>query len=120
MNSQSTPRLTGPSPERRRPRLFSRSPARVQLGDLASQPGQFQPFVGTECGGPIGSLTPFGGNPVPQRLVVDSEFSGDLADAAAAVQHQLRGSLPELLGVLAPSAHPGPPSLADAKSGGVQ
>ncbi len=40
--------------------------------------------------------------------MVDSELRGDLTDAAAAVEHQLHGSLLELFGVLAPSPHPGP------------
>src|SRR3954453_672617 len=121
MNSQSTPRLTAPSPQALKTAAFFQDlPLEFQLSDLAPQPGQLQPFVGTEHGGALGSLTPFGGDPVAQRLVVDAELSGDLPDAAAAVEHQLRGPLPELLGVLAPSAHPGPPSSAGAKSGGVQ
>src|SRR4051812_137084 len=113
MNSQTSPRLTGPSPERRRPRLFSRSPARVQLGDLAPQPGQLEALIGAERGRPIGSLAALGGDPVAQRLVVDPQLAGDLPDAAPAVQHQLRGALAELLGVLAPSAQRAlPPWLA--------
>src|SRR3712207_5367537 len=112
MNSQSTPRFTGPSPERRRPRLFQDLPLELQLGDLAPQPGQLEPLIGAERGRPFGPLTARGRDPVPQRLVVDPQLAGHVTDAAPAVQHQLRGPLPELLGVLAPSPPTGPPSLA--------
>src|SRR5215204_4194254 len=120
MNSQTSPRSPARLPSEEDRGFFQDLPLEFQLGDLAPQPRQLQPLIGGERGRPIGSLPALGGDPVAQRLVVDPQLACDLPDAAPAVENQLRRSLPELLGVLAPSAHPGPPSLAVAKSGGVQ
>src|SRR4051794_30988341 len=121
MNSQSTPRLTGPSPERRRPQLFSGSPARVPARPPCAATGPVPAAHRRPVRpGPRPAAQGLGGDPITQRLVIDPELRGDLTHRPSAVEHQLRGSLPELLGVFAPSAHPGPPSSACAKSGGVQ
>ena len=46
-----------------------------QLRDLASQPGQFEPLIGTERGRTVGPLPTLGRHPVAQRLVVDPQLA---------------------------------------------
>ena len=111
-----TGHLTGP----RANRGISGSPARVPASRPCAATGPAPPLIGGQRGRSLGPLSALGGDPIPQRLVIDPQLGGHLADAAAAVEHQLRGALPALLGVFAATAHPGPPSSARAESGGVQ
>src|SRR3954463_2082856 len=57
------------------------------------------------------------GLPGPQPL---SDLAAAMGDGHSRPVRRGRRTLPGLLGLLAPSAHPGLPSLACAKSGGIQ
>jgi hypothetical protein len=97
MKSKTAPRLTAPSPWRRRPRLFQDLFLKFQLGDPATQPGELGPLVTTDRSTRRRAFPPQRGDPVAQRLVIDVEFPGDLTDRPVPVDHEHRRLPAELL-----------------------
>jgi hypothetical protein len=97
MKPKTAPRLTAPSPWRRRPRLFQDLFLQLQFGDPTPQPGNLGSLIGADRATGGHPLSPQRGDPVAQRLVVDVQLTSDVTNRPAGVDHQHRRLPTELL-----------------------